>query len=146
MNLEIGVGYGFRSSASRDLLAFSRLIDVWSLLGIPLHVTLAFPSSNGVDDNAASDIQVESETWKGPWSEAAQAEWVDLYLPLLLAKESIIGINWAHFSDRSPHHFPNAGLLAVDGRPKPALQRIINHRQEYCSSNDRDGISDTTRS
>ena len=42
-NLEIGVGYSPLGSPSRDLIDVSRLIDQWSVLGLPLQVTLAFP-------------------------------------------------------------------------------------------------------
>ena len=40
VNLEIAVGYAEHGSSSRDLLDFSRMLDVWSGLEIPLHITL----------------------------------------------------------------------------------------------------------
>lgn len=133
IKLEIGVGYHPRGTASRDLLEFSRMIDVWSTLGIPLHVTLAFPSAANADVNANSDLEVDRHGWKQSWSEEAQAEWVDLYLPLLMAKQSVVGIEWAHFTDQTPHQFPHAGLLRADGGAKPALEHIIDYRRKYWS-------------
>jgi hypothetical protein len=133
INLEIGVGYRPRGTASRDVLEFSRLIDVWSGLGVPLHVKLAFPSAAGNDDHSTADLEVDEPNWKRPWSDEAQAEWVDLYLPLLMAKQSVVGIQWAHFTDQTPHHFPHAGLIGADGRIKPALAHIIEFRNKYWS-------------
>jgi hypothetical protein len=131
VNLEIGVGYSPRGTAPRDLLDFSRLIDLWSCLGVPLEVTLAFPSSTEPDPHATTDLEVETPEWKEGWTEAAQAAWVDAYLPMLMAKQVVVGIYWAHFSDAVPHHFPHAGLLRADGTPKPALENFIKYRQEY---------------
>lgn len=132
VNLEIAVGYRPRGSAPRDLLEFSRLIDLWSSLGIPLYVTMAFPTASGSDPQAQSDLEVdEPGRWKAPWSESAQAEWVDLYLPLLMAKQAVVGICWTHFSDQTPHEFPHAGLIGPDGDSKAALEHIIDYRRAY---------------
>ena len=131
INLEIAVGYAPRGSSSRDLLDYSRLIDLWSVLGLPLHVTLAFPSASGHDPLANNDLEVDPSNWKYGWSEEAQAEWIDLYLPLLIAKPAVTGVFWNHLSDGSPHIFPHSGLINANGNPKPALQRIARHRQNY---------------
>jgi len=131
VNLEIGVGYKPRGSASRDVLEISRLIDIWSGLNIPLYVTLAFPSASGPDSQAESDLEVDSPGWKEGWNESSQADWIDLHVPLLMAKQSVVGIFWSHFSDAGPHHFPHAGLLRDDGTPKPAFHRFVQIRDSY---------------
>ena len=131
VNLEIAVGYTDRGSASRDSLDFSRMLDVWSSLEIPLHITLAFPSSSNPDPQANSDIGIEATGWKSPWSEEAQAEWIDTYLPLLIAKQSVNGIYWTHLTDAAPHDFPNAGLIDAAGRPKKALQSLAEHSKSH---------------
>lgn len=131
VNLEIAVGYTDRGSASRDSLDFSRLLDLWSSLEIPLHVTLAFPSSINPDPNADNGIGIEATGWKSPWSEEAQAEWIDTYLPLLIAKQSVNGIYWSHLTDAAPHDFPNAGLVDTTGHPKKALQSLATHSRSH---------------
>lgn len=131
INLEIAVGYQPRGTCSRDLLDYSRLIDLWSALGLPLHVTLAFPSARGSDSKCTSDLEVDSASWKVDWSEQAQADWIDQYLPLLIAKPAIVGVFWSHFSDRHSHCYPHAGLARADGTPKPSLERVVQHRKNY---------------
>jgi hypothetical protein len=69
VNLEFGTGYRPRGAAQRDLLDFSRLIDHWSQLGVPLYVTLAFPSAAGEDPLARSDLEVETSSVPGAWTE-----------------------------------------------------------------------------
>lgn len=131
INLEIAIGYAPRGSLSRDMLEFSRLIDNWSGLGLPLHITVAFPSSAAFDPLANTDLEVEPSLWKKDWSPEAQAEWIELYLPLLIAKPAVTGVFWNHLSDSSPHIFPHAGLIDAKGQVKPALHRISRHRQHY---------------
>ncbi|MFM9962701.1 MAG: endo-1,4-beta-xylanase [Planctomycetaceae bacterium] len=131
VNLEIAVGYADRGSSSRDLLDFSRMLDVWSSLEVPLHITLAFPSSNQPDPQSKHGIVQEPNGWKSPWSEEAQAEWIDTYLPLLIAKQLVTGIYWTHLSDAAPHDFPNAGLIDAAGRPKKALKALAEHSKVH---------------
>jgi hypothetical protein len=131
INLEIGVGYSPSGSPSRDLLDFSRLIDQWSILGLPLQVTLAFPSATGPDPNLTTDFEVDTRFWHAPISEEVQAEWISRYVPLLLAKPAVIAVFWNHFSDAQPHRFPHAGLIRADGTPKPALETLVALRKEH---------------
>ncbi len=121
VNLEISVGYRPQGCASRDLLTVSRLIDYWSLLGIQIHVTLAFPSADTPDPLADQELEVDAPACGTNWSEQAQADWIGAFVPLLMAKPAVTGVYWSHFSDAVPHRFPHAGLLDATGRPKAAL-------------------------
>ena len=131
INLEIAVGYRPRGTMSRDLLDFSRLIDLWSSLSLPLQITLAFPSDKGADSQCVSDLEVDGACWRKNWTAEAQAEWLDLYLPLLIAKPSVVGVFWGHLADSEPHTFPHAGLFSAEGTVKPAIERIVSHRRNY---------------
>lgn len=136
VNLEIGVGYRARSSSYRDMLDFSRLIDLWSCLGLPLHVTLAFPSQSVDDSRADPDLQIDNRPDNNRWTPEAQADFVSNYLPMLMAKQVVVGIFWSHFSDGHPHDFPQAGLIDAFGTPKPAFGKIQEYRQEYWQNHD----------
>jgi hypothetical protein len=94
------------------------------MLGVPLQVTLAFPSAAGADPNACSDLEVDAAGNGAACSESTQADWIDLYIPLLMAKEVVSGIFWTHFTDSSPHYFPHAGLIRENNSAKPALSRL----------------------
>jgi GH35 family endo-1,4-beta-xylanase len=131
VNLEVSVGYSPRGSASRDILEWSRMIDQWSSLEIPLHVTLAFPSSGDHDNKANSNLKIDSTGWKNGFSAETQAHWIEQYLPVLMAKESVVGICWTHLSDADLHDFPNAGLLDHTGKPKLALNQFVQARNAH---------------
>ena len=135
VNLELAVGFRPRGSAPRDLLELSRMLDGWTLLGIPLSVTLAAPSeSRTVDPQASPTIQAESDGWNEPWGEAAQADWIDAVLPVLMAKQSVVGVFWTHFSDGAPHEYPHAGLIRPDGTSKPSFERLATQRRGFARS------------
>lgn len=131
VTLEVAVGYEPGGSAYRDRLEVSRLIDLWSTLGLSLAVSLAFPSQVRRGETAEVGTDVAEPHWKTPWSEPAQAAWLAETLPLLMAKPAVVGIEWAHYSDAVPHRFPNAGLVRADGSAKPALERLTRFRQSY---------------
>ncbi len=137
ISLEITAGFTPGDPGRRDLIDLSRLVDIWSTLGLPLHVTIAAPSSEGVDSGgrfvwsgegepAARDGDPNGET--GHWTVARQAEWAKAVLPLLLAKQSVAEITWAQLDDSGLVEFPTAGLLDADGSPRPVVEAIRGHR------------------
>lgn len=131
VTLEVSAGYLGRGSLIRDRASISRLIDLWSLLGIQIHVVLACPSSSEPDPSAVGGSTVEPNVWKSEWTEAAQAEWLEAVISMLCAKPTVTGVYVSNLSDGAAHRFPNAGLLKADGTPKPSLevlQRLGHHR------------------
>lgn len=128
INLEIAVGYLPSGTPNRDLLEYSRMIDQWSLLGVPIFLTLAIPSAVPVETNGVNDLEVDPESGRAAINEAEQSAWIERYLPLLLAKPAVAGVDWCHFSDADPHEFPYAGLLNSEGNPKPALASLLQFR------------------
>jgi hypothetical protein len=131
VNLELAMGYLPRGSARRDLMEFSRLIDTWSAFGLPLHATLAYPSSCDDDPLSVSDWEVDARLFPGDCAEDTQADFLDQVMELLLAKPTVAGVYLTHFSDGEHHQYPFAGVLRADGTPKPSLERIITQRQRH---------------
>ncbi|WP_197453325.1 endo-1,4-beta-xylanase [Caulifigura coniformis] len=124
VNLEIAMGYQPAGSLSRDLFSISRLIDLWSQLGVQLHVTLAAPSSMEVDSAGDDDLEVIPSAPAGAWTPAAQEKWLTETASLLIAKPAVTGVFISHLSDAIPHYYPNAGIIAADGTPKPAFASL----------------------
>ncbi len=124
VNLDLAIGYDPPCSGERDLLSISRLIDLWSILGIPLHVTLAVPSTTGSDLLATSHYQVCDRPGR-VWTPEKQSLWLQQLVALLKAKHSVAGIFLSTFSDQQPHRYPHAGLLDANGQRKPAFQQLL---------------------
>ena len=120
IGLEINLGYWPGGSNVCDILEFSRLLDRWSLLGLPLLVMLTLPSSCG-PDSLRSPAKPQPYAATGGATPESQREWIERLLPMLLAKQPVQGIFWNQLSDAGPHDFANGGLFDASGQPKPAL-------------------------
>jgi hypothetical protein len=126
LGLELNVGYWPHGSLGRLPLAYSRLIDQWSVLELPLLIRLSTASSDADDEKATSKVMARHQT--GP---EAQREWIERYLPLILAKNSVQVVIWDQLTDALPHEFPHGGLFDGRGESKPALDAIHHARVEY---------------
>src|SRR5262249_38681815 len=131
LDVELVMGVTPRGSYCRDPLETSRLIDLYALLGVPLQLTLGYPSSTGPDPDADPDYRIDAGSWRRPITPDAQAAWAEAFAALALCKPSVQGIHWTHFSDAEPHQFPHAGLVDSCGRVKPALQRLRSLRAAH---------------
>jgi hypothetical protein len=131
LDLEIVMGIHPRGSYCRDLLETSRLLDLFARLGLPLQLTLGYPSSNGTDPQADSDLSVDAGHWQGGFSEQVQADWGTAVVKLALCKQGVRAVQWIHTLDGEPHLFPHCGLVDAQGNIKPILERLRAVRREH---------------
>jgi hypothetical protein len=124
LDLELIMGVTPRGSYCRDLLDTSRLLDSYAELGLPLRVTLGYPSARSVDLKADPQFCVDAGYWHDGIQENAQAGWAAGCAMLASCKPSVEAVSWIHFSDAEPHQFPHCGLLDAAGNAKPSLQAL----------------------
>jgi Glycosyl hydrolase family 10 len=117
--IEIAPGFSAPASHLRDLFEFSKLLDLFSLLNVPLSVWMALPSADGPDPNADPNVRIESTQWPATIDESVQASWGAKWLALAVAKPFVRTISWLQASDAAPHLYPHAGLIRPDLTPKP---------------------------
>jgi hypothetical protein len=130
LNMEIVMGVAPHGSYDRDLLETSRLLDLYSLLGLPLHVTLGCPSSLAPDPLADPELRPRPRG-DPEWSPGVQADWAARFVALAVCKPNVQAVTWVHLADNRPHKAPHSGLIDAAGRPKPALARIKVVREKY---------------
>jgi len=128
--LEIAPGYSSPGSYMRDLFELSKLLDLYSLLNVPLHVWMALPSGDGPDPNADPQVRVESSQWPVPIDEKSQAAWGTKWIALAVAKPFVRTISWLQLSDAVPHFYPHGGLLRLDQTAKPLFSWLQTLRKE----------------
>lgn len=131
VGLEINLGYYPRGTYPRDLLAFSQLLDDWSLLGIPLYLFLTVPSASAADPLARVSTRTLSSAFASGATPRNQARWIEQFLPMLLAKPAVRGVIWNQLRDSEPHLFPHGGLFDEHDQPKPALKTLSAWRAKY---------------
>jgi hypothetical protein len=128
--LEIAPGYSSPGSHMRDLLDFSKLLDLYALLNYPLYLSVVMPSSPAADPQADPHVQVEPDQWPGPPTEASQAAIAARWIALAVAKPFVRSVTWRQLDDSNPHLYPNGGLIRPDKSPKPLLDWLRNFRSE----------------
>ena len=128
--LEIAPGYSAPGSHLRDLMDFSRLLDLYALLNFPLYLSIVMPSSAGPDPQADPSVQVERDQWPGPPTEASQAAIAARWIALAVAKPFVRSVTWRQLDDAAPHLYPHAGLIGPDKAPKPLLDWLKGFRAE----------------
>ncbi len=128
--LEIAPGYSSPGSHMRDLLEFSRLLDLYALLNYPLYITIVMPSASTADPNADPHIHVEPDQWPSAPSEENQAAIAARWIALAVAKPFVRSVAWKQLDDSSPHQYPHGGLFRSDKKPKPLLEWLKGFRNE----------------
>lgn len=127
--LELAWGYEPGGVPARDALELSRLLDFWGLLGLPVYLNLAVPSSSEPDPGARSSARPSAGALAEGLSATAQRAWLERYLPVCLAKPFVRGVWWDQAFETAPHDLPHAGLFDAQGQPKPALTAWAQLRQ-----------------
>jgi hypothetical protein len=130
LGLELNVGYHPDATIHRPPLAYSRLIDTWGLLDLPLFVTLTLPSADGNDANATGKSRVQSAS-EGEVTVDTQCAWVERLVPLLLSKSLVQVVVWNQLSDAAPHPFPHGGLFDDKNKSKPAFKAVQSLREKF---------------
>jgi hypothetical protein len=131
LGLEVAPGYGPPGSHIRDLFDFSRLLDLYALINLPLYVTLLLPSGDGPDANADPAVRVETAQWPTPPTEQLQRDWAAKWVALAVAKPFVRSVCWGQVGDSLPHVYPHAGLFRADQTPKPVVPWLREFRAEY---------------
>jgi hypothetical protein len=128
--LEVAPGYSAPGSHLRDLFDFSRLLDLYALLNLPLHVWMAFPSAVTADPQADPSVRVETFQWPTTPDESVQAAWASKWVALAVAKPFVRSVSWSQTSDANAHVYPHGGLLRADHSPKPVFGWLQDFRRE----------------
>lgn len=131
LELELAMGVERRGSYCRDLLDISRLLDLYALLGLPLHLTLGYPSSQGPDPGADADLRPGAGHWRTGFTPQVQEDWARDFGRLAVCKPYVRGVYWAHWEDAVFHQFPHCGLIDEAGAVKPALDIFKQLRTEH---------------
>ena len=107
------------------------MLDLYALLGVPVQVTLAYPSSKAPESLAEPSQKVGGGYWRSGFSEEVQAEWAASFATVALCKPFVRAASWAHLNDGVTHQFPHCGLLDPAGRAKPAFDQLRMLRDRY---------------
>ncbi len=114
----------------RDPLEISRMVDRWSMLGLPLMIVLTLPSEDTADAAVQNNRQPVT-SWKSYERVPNGQDMTETVVKLLIAKQAVHAVIMGQATDQLPHEFPHSGLWDSAGKPKPLLSQIARLRQQY---------------
>ncbi|MBL4809837.1 MAG: endo-1,4-beta-xylanase [Phycisphaerales bacterium] len=120
---------------TRDLLAFSAMLDQYAMLDRPITISsLGVPTSKiSPKDNLPN--HPNAGMWRQPWSEALQADWLSAYAAVALSKPYIESICWHELADPTGStDMRTGGLMDIKGLGRPALDRMTELRTAVAES------------
>jgi len=135
------MGQAVEGQYTRDLMQMSSLLDRFSGLGKPLHVTaVAVPSqpveldlgdepSNGNRGGPNNPPDDHSGHWRKPWSPLVQSHWLEAFYNIALSKPFVDSIAWLDLADHDDAELPHAGLAMPNLKAKGAFHRVTSIRK-----------------
>jgi len=97
------------------LAQVQEVLNKYATLGKDLHITEFTPPSSG--------IPVTGATWRGTWTEAAQAAYAEDFYRVAFANPAVTAISWWDFTDKNSW-VAGGGLLRADLSAKPAYDTL----------------------
>lgn len=127
-----GIGVQFYTPG-RDMMEIASHIDRFTRFDRLLFITETAVPSAPSHRAAVGTGQIHSSSlnaWRGPWTEDIQADWVEMFCTIAMARECVRGITyWDADDDRA--FIRNAGLLDSLGNPKPSFHRLMMLKEKY---------------
>ncbi len=117
----------------RDMFQIAAAIDQFAKLGKPLHITaVQVPSdtSAGKGDAAGEGSSSDGGSWRQPWNEQVQAEWLQRFTETALSRPFVETISWHSLADHVRQEVPHGGLLRADLAPKAAYKQLLSLRAD----------------
>jgi hypothetical protein len=121
LGVQILLGENERGRYVRDLMQVSSLLDRFQRLDLPILVSsIGVPSTPGGPGGGV---------WHEPWCPELQAGWAGRMFAIAMSKPFVESFFWTDLYDHAGAEMPGAGLITVDGHPKPALTRVVGARR-----------------
>jgi hypothetical protein len=136
--LRTQMGHAEPGLSTRDLLAFSAMLDRFAALEKPIVVSALGCPSAPIQPKpyrpragAEAIAPYEPGFWHEPWSEAQQANWLAAAAAICVSKPYVHSVCWHDLSDAAgaAPEMPFGGLLGPQGVPKPSLSKLAQLRK-----------------
>ncbi len=119
---------------TRDLMAFSDLLDRYAMLDRPITISaFGSPVAPVLPRDPVGD-EPSPGSWRQDWNEQTQAAWLRAYGAVALSKPFVESICWHELADPiGPSDMRTGGLIDSRGQSREALDQMIGLRSMLTS-------------
>jgi GH35 family endo-1,4-beta-xylanase len=115
----------------RDLMECADQLDRYIALGKDIWITeMGTPGLPAIAQTVETGQVTPGGGWRGPWSQALQADWVRMWYTIASARRRMRALNYWDLDD-SRAFIEGAGLIDRAGQPKPAFNAVAALRNEF---------------
>lgn len=128
--LRIDMGQPEQGRSTRDMLAFSAMLDRFAALEKPLAIAaVSAPSCPPAPEDLGLSGEHDPGYYRTPWSPQAQAHWMTQAFAIAASKPYVHSIAWHELYDGpKPNDAQHDGLHDAALVAKPALARLVEIR------------------
>jgi hypothetical protein len=125
IGIELAMGYDFPGSHLRELIDISKLLDMYQLVNLPMHLTLAVPSRlNAHQTLNLNQFGADPRQWPNGCSRESQARLGMDLIKLAASRSQVQSIHWATLCDSNGAEFIDSGLFDAMHCPGPLLNEL----------------------
>lgn len=129
LGLRVQMGVPTAGLATRDLMAFSAMLDQYAALDRPVALTAIGAPAASIDVTDEENTNRSGGSWRAAWSPEAQADWASAFLGVALAKPFVQSVCWQDLADPATSaEMPRGGLADANAAPRPVLDRLVELR------------------
>jgi len=115
----------------RDLMECADQLDRYLAFGKDIWITeMGTPGLVSAAQKIETGQITPGGGWRGPWSEALQADWLRMWYTIASARKGVRALNYWDLDD-SRAFIDGSGVVNRAGVPKPAFDAIVALRNEF---------------
>ncbi|MHA7812218.1 MAG: endo-1,4-beta-xylanase [Phycisphaerales bacterium] len=128
-SLRVQMGSFRPGQDTRDLMAFSSMLDQYAMLDRPISLSGLGCPCGPLSPSDKPEQHAQPGSWRGLWNEQSQADWLSAYASVAMSKPYIETVCWHELADPSGStEMRMGGLLDRRLEPRPAMQSLRNLR------------------
>ncbi|MEX0876581.1 MAG: hypothetical protein WD114_03895 [Phycisphaerales bacterium] len=129
-SLRVQMGSYKSGMNTRDLMAFSAMLDQYSMLDRPLAVSAIGAPSSALSPTSDSEQHADPGYWRDRWDPASQAQWLSAFTSIAVSKPYVESVCWHELADPTGvSEMRTGGLLDAQSLARESFDRMIELRQ-----------------
>jgi hypothetical protein len=142
--LRVQMGQPEPGQSTRDLMAFSAMLDRYAMLDKPIAISgMGVPSESRPGADAPELADRFPGSYRRPWSQEAQADWLSNAMSIAAAKPFVQSVCWHEIADLPvAAEMHSGGLISGSDTPKLAADRLRAVRASVAAATLPDALRD----